>query len=168
MAAARASRRSPMVIYENRWQARKVRWLSVGIALWAAGCIWWAADLARMDVPPEASAGEGWWAVVLVAVGLLSLAGMVVYRRVYVVRIVWGDAKVLVTTIGAVREAVHEHDLADFVASDRRGDGIHGGVHAPRVTLRVANRRLPYVIDVQAERFDRARIDALVRARPRR
>ena len=154
------------LLYDNRRQARKVRWVSVGMAVFSGAFVWWGAVLiAGADSGPAGDAYAGAFAVVF---GLLCAAAMAVYRRHYVVRLSLEMDAVRVTTLGWLSATEDVHDFQALVSVNRYGDSSFDGVRAPWVTLRVAGRRIPYILDAQAERFDERTVHGLPRRGRRR
>jgi len=162
-APAQRRRDPPRSIYENRRQARKVQWVSAGALLSMVGSIWWGIALIRGAGPGHED--DIYWGAFVAIFGLLFGACAAVYRRVYAVRLVTDGAMVTVTTLGWVFATDDVYEIPDLVSVHRRGDAYINGVQAPWLTLRVERRRIPYVIDVQAERVDERAIRGLVRRR---
>lgn len=158
------------VLLENRWQARKVRWITWAFAVWAVGWVYWAWTVAETyglspgdggvlrPLPERLGVAAG-----MVCVGVLPLAGMMLYLSIYLRRIERDGDAVVVTVLGLFASAQHRYRVADFEGAGRH-DGqlnLRSRVNAPWLTLRVAGRRLPYIVDVQAERVEVAQIVAL-------
>lgn len=148
------------IIYDNRWQATKVRWLTIACYLLAAASLLWAG--ARLfDSPagddPAPMSGECWAA----ALGLALVTAMAIYCRLYVTRIASDGRTAAITTLGALNRETRTHQLDEIV-----GGGYFGTEHpasAPWMTLRIAGARLPYIVDTQAEHAHVARINDLLR-----
>lgn len=154
------------LLFENRRQARKVRWVGVGLSLFSLAFVWWGVTLtAGAGSGPADDVYAGAFAVFF---GLLCGAAMAVYRRHYVVRLSLEMDAVTVTTLGWLSATEDVHHLQALVSVNRYGDASFNGVRAPWVTLRVAGRRVPYILDAQAERCDEPAIRGLVRAGRRR
>ena len=161
--------RGSAVLVENTRQARKVRWLCWASAAWAAGWLWWAAEMAQSyglspgDGGALRSAVERWGvAVLLAAVGVLPLAGMALYARRYIVRLVRSGESAEVTVAGFWRPYARSYPAAAFAPGRAHHGRLSTGgvsVNAPWITLRVDGRR--YFVDLQAERVDRKALERL-------
>lgn len=158
------------VLLENRWQATKVRWITWAFAIWAVGWLYWAWTMAETY---GLSPGDGGvlrplpqrlgLATLFATIGVLPLAGMVLYASLYLRRIEREGDAVIVTVLGLFASAQHRYRVSDFERATKHEGRLElrSSVHAPWLTLRVAGRRLPYIVDVQAERVDVAQIVAL-------
>jgi hypothetical protein len=165
-----------MVIFENRKQAKKVRWVLLASVLWAAGWLYWAWSLSGTyglspgDGGVLKPAAERYGLAAIVApIGLIPFAGMMLYARLYLVRIERQRDAVLLVTIGLLTESHHMHAPDDFTQSNYREGRLQSriSVHAPWITLHVRGRMLPYVVDMQADFVNRSAIDALARRKRR-
>jgi hypothetical protein len=159
------------VIVENRWQARKVRVVLWAMALWCAGWLYWAYDLAHTyglspgDGGVLRPAGERFMAAAVVAaLGIAPFAGMAFYARRYVTRLARDGDTITVSVLGIVSTATWSRPVA-AVSSAKEHQGrleLQSSVNAPWITLRIDGRR--YVIDLQSEHVNRNALNALVRA----
>jgi hypothetical protein len=156
-------------LVENYRPARKVRIIIWASGLWCVGFLYWAADLSQTYGLAPGDGGvlrpplQRWTAATILAlIGILPFAGMIIYARLYVIRLVREGANVHVTVIGVFAPSTQVHAIADV----ERARHHHGrlalriSVNAPRITLRIAGR--PYVIDLQAERVDAPAIERLI------
>lgn len=153
----------------NRWQARKVRWVAWGSALWCIGFLYWAADMSQTY---GLSPGDGGvlrppaarWTVaaILALIGILPFLGMVIYTRLYVIGLAREGDELRVTVIGLLAASTRIHAVRDVNAAREHHGQFRGRitVNAPWTVLRIAGR--PYIIDRQAERIDGAAIRRLV------
>ena len=165
------------VLFENHKQATKVRWITWGSVICAVGWLYWAWTMAETY---GLSPGDGGvlrpaaqrYAVAcgMVLAALAPLAGMIVYSRLYLVRIERERDDVTLTSIGILMPRRQLFPLSAFVgvsSYEGRSEG-HISVNAPWMTLRVAGRRLPFIVDRQAERIDAHAIASLAKRRPQR
>lgn len=162
-----------MVIFENRRQAWKVKGIQLLFIGWAIGFLYWAWSMSETyGLSPgdggvlKPAADRYLMALLLAVIGIVPLAGMIVYTRLYAVRIERQDNAVLVGTIGWLSPAWRVHGVADFNRSSHNEGRMQGrvSVHAPWISLYVAGSRLPYIVDLQAENINRSAIAALTRA----
>jgi hypothetical protein len=160
------------VIVENRRQARKVRILFWVIALYCAGMLYWAYDLAQTygmspgDGGVLRPAGErGIVSALIAALSVAPLVGMVLYVRRYVIRLSRDADTITVTVLGVLGTRTWTCTRADVSrATEHRGRlTLRTSVNAPWITLRIAGRR--YIIDLQSEVVSRGAIMALERGR---
>jgi hypothetical protein len=156
------------VLAENGGQGRTVRLLVLLFAMWAVGCLIWAADLTQTYGLSPGDGGElrpplQRWAMALVIafVGVGPLAAMAAYVRLYVTRLIRGGARVDVTVLGLLAPTTHTFKLTD-IGSARHHHGrlqTDISVDAPWITLWIG--RWPYVIPLHGGRVDRHGIDQL-------
>lgn len=152
------------VIFRAGRQGTKVRAVLWGAVLLAILALWGGWGTANHMTLPEADGGglappvqRIGWGVAIALLGVLPAVGMVVYGRCYVLRLVWrgGAETVRVETLrpfGRAWRDIH----GDQVTGLTRYEGtlhVPRGHHvdAPWVSLRVAGRRLPFVVDLQGE-----------------
>ena len=134
------------VLYENVRRARRARLGILGAVVWSLGWFYWAYVLN--------SGGTRLGAVLIViAVGLLPLVSLHFYSSAYVVRIMRGGEDITITTLGLVRNHDTRVPLAAIEEVTRP--------EAAGMTMRVAGRRMPFILDLQAEHGDLAAIAAL-------
>jgi hypothetical protein len=164
------------VLLENDWQARKVRLVLAGAALWFIGWSWWAYDLGRTfglspgDGGTLRSPSERIAVAALVwLIGFLPFAGMVAYSRIYLTRIERLRDAVSLTVLGILRPATISFPPSAFGQGGAEYEGkmsARVSVNAPWMTLRVRGRLLPFVVDLQAEYVNVSAIRALARRKP--
>lgn len=134
------------VLYENLRRARRARLGVVTAALWAVGWFVWAFLLHNGGTGPGV-------VILMLAVGLAPMAALYFYSSVYVVRIVRDDDTVTITTLGLVFN--HEVRLPVTAITEVNQPEARG------VTIRVAGRQMPFILDLIAERGDLNAIKAL-------
>lgn len=156
------------VLYLNRRQAQKVRML---VLLFVLGTIvplgWvWSRVSSADPVSFDGTAGG----LGLAAFGAVALVGMLVYCRIYVVGIARNADAVEVATLRLRGWRLQRHPPADISLGARHDDSGESdnstqgdAVRAPWITLWARGRRLPYVVDLQAETLDVPSIMALGR-----
>jgi hypothetical protein len=147
-----------------------------GSALFCAGSLCWAADMFRNygmapgDGGALRPAGErAVMAALLATLGLLPFLGMTCYARLYVTRIEFRPPRLHLWTLGLFGKRAHVVD-ADAVSSVAFHDwAVEPGspISTPWLTLRVAGRRFPFLIDLAADHADRAALQKLGRRRTR-
>ena len=141
------------------WMVRVLTWL---FAIVAVAALIWASDMSQTYGLSPGDGGvlrppvERWTAAFLVAlVGIAPFAGMLVYVRLYVTRLVRTRGKVDVTILGLLARTTRRFNLIEIGAA-RRHDGrlqANVSVNAPWITLWVGRR--PYIISLNSGRVDR-------------
>lgn len=134
------------VLYENRQRAKRARLSMLAALVWSVGWFYWANALRSGGARPGAIA-------IVIAVGLLPLVVLHFYGNVYVVRLVRNGDKVDVTTLGLFGTRQMQVPLSSITEVARPEAG--------GMTVRVAGRRTPFILDLQAEHSDIAAISAL-------
>lgn len=165
------------LLFENRRQARKVRFVTLVLLLWCLGCLYWAVDSAQSyGLQP----GDGGvlrppvqryaMAALLVFLGLAPMTGMILYNRRYLTRIVRDDEGLELTLIGFLWPFRHRIALSELAGSSTHEGRMHGRipVHAPWLSLRVKGQRVPFIIDQQAEQVNNSAIQALIRSQTKK
>jgi len=170
----------PAVLLDNRRQARKVRMLFWASLLAAALALWGGWAIAQSY---GLSAGDGgvlkplWQRLLfggfVAALGLAAAGGMLLYISLYALRIEVGGGTVAIATMTPFGRRRREFATSQVGASAYHHGRMHhaapaGGqgslwVNAPWITLRVAARRFPFVIDLQADAIDTDRLAVLAR-----
>ena len=134
------------VLYENHRRAKRARLSMMGAGIWVVGCLYWAHVLH--------SGGTRQGIVVMVALlGILPLVVLYFYGNAYVVRIRRGGDKVQITTLGVFGNGVLEVPLVAITEVTRP--------EVAGMTIRIAGRRTPLILDMQAEYIDAGAIAAL-------
>jgi hypothetical protein len=157
------------VLFENERQAGKTRKAIVAAVVWAVGWFYWAMVMAHVfgALPGSeavgASGSRPGLAALMAFVGVAPFAGLLVYSRIYLIRIEHMQDVVTLTTLGVFSPCVYRVPQSAIVAAKTQTDDRNNtGVGKPVwITLRVAGRRLPFVADLQAERADMVAITAL-------
>lgn len=134
------------LLYENRYRAKRARLSFLGAVVWSIGWFYWANVLRTGNARPGAVA-------IVAAVGLLPLLALYFYGNVYVVRIARDGDTVDITTLGLLGNRALRIPVAAIVEVARPEAG--------GMTLRVAGRRMPFILDLQAEHSDLGAIVAL-------
>lgn len=134
------------VLYENRYRAKRARLSSLGAVVWSIGWFYWANVLRTGNARPGAIA-------IVAAVGLLPLVVLYFYGNVYIVRIVRNGDTVDITTLGLFGNRTVRLPISAITEVARPEVG--------GMTIRVAGRRTPFILDLQAEHSDLAAIVAL-------
>jgi len=153
-------------LFVNRKQTRKVHFVYLLTAFAAIGTFWGA------HVEWQAGAlGPEW--IPIVALGVLPVIGMFVYSHLYVTAMMEHDGAVWLRTAALFskpyRIETDNLDAFDHVEGKvkprswqtRLNPGARS-IHTPWGALRVAGRRLPLIIDKQADYVDEKRIRRLV------
>lgn len=103
-------------------------------------------------------------APILAGLALLLLAALLVYARSYVIRMESDASELILTTLGMLSPTAHRIPRGSVERIGSHDGWIDNSiVQAPWLTLRVAGRTLPFVLDLQAERIDRPAIAGLLR-----
>ena len=158
-------------LYDAAGRPRRV-WLLLALA---AACAAWScyegAALARtyglrpadggVLAPPTVRLA---WGAAVAGLALAFFAGMLVYARCYVTRLVYDG------TAGTVRVRTLLPPVRVVAASAFGGGALRRGrshgripVDAPWASLRVRGRRLPYILDLQGDVADPPALRRLVR-----
>ena len=134
------------VLYENVQRAKRARRGVVTAAVWAIGWFVWAYVLnsggTRLGI-----------VIIMIAVGLAPMVALHFYTSVYVVRIVRDGDVVTITTLGLVGDRelrIPVTAITEVAQPEARG-----------MTIRVAGRKMPFILDLLAERGDLNAIKAL-------
>jgi hypothetical protein len=90
----------------------------------------------------------------MLAVAFAPLIGMLFYGRVYLTRILRDGDRLELTTLGFLLPFRFRIALSDVTGATTYKSDI-GGTDAPWITLRVRSRRLPFVVDLQAEHVNK-------------
>jgi hypothetical protein len=134
------------VLYENLQRAKKARRAIMVAAVWALGWFYWAYVLngggSRLGV-----------VILVIAVGLAPLVALHFYSNVYVVRLVREGDMLTVTTLGLLRNRNVRIPANAVIDVDRPEAG--------GMTMRVAGRKMPFILDLHAEHGDLNAISAL-------
>jgi hypothetical protein len=153
-------------------RTRRLRALRLACLAFAAGCLWWGWSLAQQfGLAPgdggilRPAAERYLWAAAVVSIGLAFLGVMLLACDRYVTRIDIDRQRAIITTLGAFRGKSRVHLLSEFSRSTWHRGVLRAGVsvNAPWLSLYASGSRLPYLIDAQADGFDRRRLEALVR-----
>ena len=161
--------RAGIILVENKWQARKLRWVCWGSVVWTIAWLAWAVDLAETY---GLSPGDGGvlrpfgerlaYAAVLTVIAVLPLVGLIWYSRRYIVAMSRSGGMVDVTMLGFWRPLRRRYAVAAFGPSTTHGGRMSAGgltVNAPWITLRIGGKR--HFVDLQSERADTRRLTAL-------
>ena len=157
------------ILFENERQGKKLRKSIVAAIVWAVGWFYWAMVMAHFfgALPGSeavgASGSRPGLAALMFFVGVAPFAGLLVYSRIYLIRIEHMQDVVTLTTLGVFSPRVYQVPQSVIVAARTQTDDRNNtGAGKPVwITLRIAGRRLPFVADLQAERADMAAITAL-------
>jgi hypothetical protein len=137
------------VLYENQSRAKRARMSLFGAGFWALGCFYLAYLLS--------SGGTREAAVILVVViGLLPLVMLHFYGNAYIVRLAREGDVLFITTLGLIGHRglrVPVQAVTEVARADATG-----------LTMRVAGRHMPFLVDLQAEYADIGAINALADA----
>ena len=165
-----------MTLFANQRQALKVRlvlWgalIACAFALYGGWTIFETFGLSPGDggeLRPFAQRlafGGG-----VAALGLIFAGGMILYASLYVMHMAREGDRVTIETMSVAGTREQAFDASAF-AGGRSYKGqvpitpFAPGVNAPWVTLRVAGRRLSFILDVQAEVIEREAIRQLMGA----
>lgn len=173
----------PDVVFENKWQATKVRiifWflLAAGIAgLWAG----WSILLYFGTSPGDGGVLRPLWQRLLFGGSIAMMAGLVVYGmwiyiHLYVLRMSIKGLEVTLVTMSPTGRAervfdandlgegaYHEGKFYDLEDQLRLDSGRHAipRVDAPWITLKARDQFWPFILDAQAELIDFKRIKQL-------
>ncbi len=157
------------VLFENERLASKSRKAIVAAVVWAVGWIYWAIVMAHFfgALPGSESLGEAsprpGLAAIMFVVGVAPFCGLLVYSRLYLIRIERDQDLVTLTTLGVFSPRVYQVPQSAIVAAKTQTDDRNntGAGRPVWISLRVAGRYLPFVADMQAERVDATAIKAL-------
>jgi len=158
----------PILVYHAGNQVNRFRFLlAFSLACCVAslvGCYWIAFAVEDGDLTGQ----ERWLLALLVlALGVAFFGGMFVYARRYVVWL-WVDERlreVTIETLALFGERERRFDIGDFAGANRAAGEMMTHYHrirTPYVRLRVRNRRLPYVIDLQGHIPEEALFERLL------
>ena len=157
------------VLFENERQTGKLRKSIVGAIVWAVGWFYWAMVMAHFfgALPGSESLSSSGprpgLAALMFIVGVAPTIALIVYSRLYLIRIERDQGLVKLTTLGVFKPRIYQVPTSAFVGARVQTDErSKTGTGKPVwITLRIAGRRLPFVADLQAERADITAITAL-------
>ncbi len=136
------------VLYENRQRAKRARLSMLAAVVWSIGWFYWANVLRTGGSRPGV--------IALVAiVGILPMVALHFYGNVYVVRIVRHDDELIITTLGLFTNREFRVPVSSVAAVEKP--------EASGMTLRLAGRQMPFILDLHAEFGDLNAISALAR-----
>lgn len=141
------------VLYENLQRAKRARLGVVTAAVWAIGWFVWAYILHSGGTRPGI-------VILMLAVGLAPLVALHFYSNVYVVRIEREGDAVTIVTLGLVGNREIRLPVSAITAVDQP--------EARGMTIKVAGRQMPFIVDLLAERGDLNAIKALANHDARR
>ena len=160
------------VLLENQRQARKARLVMLGTIVWSIGWLYWSYVLAQSFGLAPGDGGSLRPANQRYAISALALVvaiapvvGMIVYGRVYLMRLERDGDALALTTLGFLFPHTFLVRLSDLTGSTTYDDDKPGVslAEAPWITLRVKGYRLPFIVDLQAEHVNAGAIRALIR-----
>lgn len=169
------------VIFENRRQTLKVRLVMLLLLLpFSAGMMWWGWDLFQTYGLSPGDGGvlrpfsERIIAGGLVGgLGLITGVAMMIYAAHYAVRVLRDGDTVIVETLtpwalGNWRHAFPVTRVAGSSYYEGRLRTYKHNVNAPWLTLRIVGRRIPFMLDAQAETILGSGLDGLTKAKPKK
>ncbi len=127
------------VLYENRRRAKKARLAILGAFVWSLGWLYWA-------YASHSGGGRSGLVGISILVSLLPLVALHFYSSVYVVRLTRVQNDVLITVLGLFGNREIRVPLTAITDVARP--------EASGMTVRVAGRRMPFILDAQAEHGD--------------
>lgn len=134
------------VLYDNRQRAKRARFSIVTAVVWSIGWFYWASVLWTGGTRPLAVA-------IVVIIGFLPIVALHFYGNVYVVRIVRDGDMADISTLGLIGHRTVRVPLSAILEIAKP--------EATGMTIRVAGRRTPFLLDLQAEYSDMNAITAL-------
>lgn len=135
-----------MTLYENRARAKRARLSILVAAVWSVGWFYWAYVLGSGGAQPGLTA-------IVAGVGLLPLVVLHFYGNAYVVRLAREDDTLSITTLGLIGNRPLHIPLRAVTEVTRPEAG--------GIIVRVAGRRSPFLVDLQAEHVNIGAIAAL-------
>jgi hypothetical protein len=155
------------LLFDNQRQARKARLVVLGTIVWSLGWLYWSTVIAQTyglssgDGGALRPAGQRYTiAALMLAVAIAPLIGMLVYGRVYLTRIRRDGDRLELTSLGFLLPFRFRVALSDLAGATTYKGETSGAVsvNAPWITLRVKGRRLPFVVDLQAEHVNKSAV----------
>jgi hypothetical protein len=134
------------VLYDNRQRAKRARLSMLAAVVWSIGWFYWANVLRTGGSRPGIVA-------IVAIVGILPLVALHFYGNVYVVRIVREGSQLTITTLGLFANRDVQVPVSAVAAVERP--------EASGMTLRLAGRQMPFILDLHAEYGDLNAISAL-------
>jgi len=137
-------------IYRNGWQAKKVLAITWFLAAIAAVCVLTALGLSANGMTVEG--------LMVVAAGVPPFAGMLFYCSIYAKEIRIADDTLEIDVLTMLGRRTLRMPLAAVRRSgEKRGRMVSARgqyIDTPWLNLSVPNRRIPFLIDLQAEEVD--------------
>ncbi|MGD9925387.1 MAG: hypothetical protein AB7V13_28645 [Pseudorhodoplanes sp.] len=134
------------VLYDNRQRAKRARFSILAAVVWSVGWFYWANVLWSGGSRPAAVA-------IVVVIGFLPLVALYFYGNAYVVRIIRDGDMADITTLGLYGNRNMRIPVTAILEVARPEAG--------GMIIRVAGRRTPFLLDLQAEHSDMNAIAAL-------
>ncbi len=134
------------VLYENHQRAKRARMSLFGAIFWSLGCLYLAYALYSGGTREAL-------VIVTLAIGFLPLVLLHFYGDAYVVRLAHDGDDLFITTLGLTGPRylrVPLRAVTEVVRAEASG-----------LTMRVAGRRMPFLVDLQAEHINVDAINAL-------
>ncbi len=160
------------LLFDNHRQTLKVRCLMWGIfaaglsALYAGWSIFQTLGLAPGDGGVLRPVGERLaFGAGVALLGIAGIAGMMLFASLYAVTLSRQGERIEIETltlsgigrrhfsfdVSEVGEAAYHHGRMKRGIATDEDVAMYDGIDAPWITMRVAGRRLPFILDLQAE-----------------
>ncbi len=170
---------NPKVLFENHWQARKVRAVFWFIMLAGLGAVWagWSIFQSYGLSPGDGGVLRPFWQRLLfggavAGLGLAAAYGVWLYVHLYVLHMARQGKElhiVSMTALGQREWTFQESELGQgayhegkvYGADALRHSHATPRVNAPWITLRARGQRWPFILDAQAETLDMSAIRKL-------
>jgi len=136
------------VLYENLQRAKRARLGILAAVVWSLGWFYWAYALKTGGSRPGVI-------TIVLLVGIVPMVALHFYGNVYVVRLVRNGDELTITTLGLIGNRDIRVPVSSIVEVDRP--------EASGMTMRLAGRQMPFILDMQAEHGDLNAIVALAR-----
>lgn len=168
-------------IFENRRQTRKVRLVMLLLLLpFSVGMMWWGWDWFQtyglwpgdggVLRPLDERIALG---AFVSGFGLVTGIATLLYGAHYAVRVMRDGDRLLIETLTpwALGTWLYEFDVSQVEGThhhEGRMQTVKHSVNAPWMTLRIAGRRFPFILDEQAETMVGSGLSTLTKAKPKK
>jgi hypothetical protein len=140
------------VLYENTRRAKRARLGMLGASVWTIGWFYWAYTMSIGGFRPGAIG-------VVLVIGVLPLVALYFYSLSYVVRIEREGDTARISTLTLYGQRSLDLPVSKLSVSVEYSDAKRTSANG--IVIRAAGRRLPFIVDLQAENVQSDAILAL-------
>jgi len=142
------------VLFENERRAKRARLGMLGAAVWSIGWFYWAYTMSLGGSRPGAVG-------IVLVIGILPLVALYFYSLSYVVRIEREGETARISTLSLYGTRATTIPVSALSVSVEYSDAKRAAANG--IVIRAEGRRLPFIVDLQAEHVEADAIVALAR-----